>query len=225
MFAFAVESATDCGEGLGEGKNVGRDQQIGILRADRVPVHTIGRDRDFRHQIGSTDCDTFAGRATQRDPADDPVFCRDLLLIEELTERVSLGVGRNRGCQSHSKAKRTSALDAFARARPCARPAMEVVQFWRRAVQTDLQDNSITRQRLQAFCASPGEQHSVGQHRGGRGGSASKQNLADIFQQKRLASGHEDFFDAKLRRFASDPLTRARPSSRRGTVGEERTQQ
>ncbi len=93
MFAFAVEGAAHRSEGLGERKNVARDQQIGILRADRMPVHAIGCNGDFRHQIGSTQCDTFGGGATQRNPADDPVLCRNLLLIEELTERLSLGIG------------------------------------------------------------------------------------------------------------------------------------
>jgi hypothetical protein len=66
---------------------------------------------------------------------------------------------------------------------------MEVVQFWRSAVQADLQDNSITGQRSHGFYASSGKDHSVGQHRGRGGSSARKQNVADVFQQKRLASG------------------------------------
>jgi hypothetical protein len=49
VFAFAVEGAADCGEGLGERENVARDQEIGILRADRMPVHAIGRNGNFRH--------------------------------------------------------------------------------------------------------------------------------------------------------------------------------
>ena len=93
VFAFAVEGAADRSEGLGERKNFARDQQIGILRADRMPVHTIGCNRDFRHQIGSTDGDTVAGSTTQRDPAYDPVFCRNLLVVEELTELLGLGIG------------------------------------------------------------------------------------------------------------------------------------
>ncbi len=150
--------------------------------------------------------DTFGGRATQRNPADYSVFCRNLFLIEELTERLSLGIGRDCGRQAHSKAKRTSALNPFACARPCAGPAMEVMQFWRCAVQADLQDNSIPRQRLQTLRAPSGKEHSVGQHRGRSGCRARKQNVADVFQQKRLAAGHEDFFDAKPRCFTSDPL-------------------
>src|SRR6266536_6610071 len=98
---------------------------------------------------------------------------------------------------------RTSALNTFACARPCAGTAMEVVQFRFSAVQADLQDNSIAGQRSQAFYPSSSKEHSVGQHRGRGGCSASKQNVADVFQQKRLASGHEDFVNAKLRRFTS----------------------
>src|SRR6185369_9144045 len=86
VFAFAVESTAYRSEGRGEGKNVARDEQIGILDADRVPVHTIGCDSNFRHQIGSTHGDTFAGRAPQRNSADHPVLGRNPFLIEELTE-------------------------------------------------------------------------------------------------------------------------------------------
>src|SRR5262249_15406560 len=51
--------------------------------------------------------------------------------------------------------------------------------------------------------------------------SARKQNLADIFQQKRLATGHEDLFHAKLGRFTGDPLYPPEPqfSSGRGGRG------
>ncbi len=49
MFSFAVEGAADRSEGLGERKNFARDQQIGILGADRMPVHTIRCYGDFRH--------------------------------------------------------------------------------------------------------------------------------------------------------------------------------
>ena len=83
---------------------------------------------------------------------------------------------------------------------------MKVMQLWCSAVQADLQDNSIAGQRRQALRASSGKQHSVGQHRGRGGRGATSQNLADVLQQKRLAPGDEDLFDAKLWRFKSDPL-------------------
>ena len=49
VFAFAVEGAADGSEGLGERKNVVRNEQIGIFRPDRMPVHTLSGDRHFRH--------------------------------------------------------------------------------------------------------------------------------------------------------------------------------
>ena len=103
MFAFAVEGSPNRREGFCERENVAPDKEIGIFRPDRMPVHPISGNRNFRHEIGSTDGDTFVGGATQRNPSDDTVFCRNLLLIEELTELFSLGVGRNRGGQPHSK--------------------------------------------------------------------------------------------------------------------------
>src|SRR5271156_1631108 len=95
MFTFALKGAADRGEGVGKRKNLTRDQQIGILRADRMPVHALSGNRNFRHQIRSTNGDTFSGGATQRNPADDPVFCRNLLFTEELTELLGLGIARN----------------------------------------------------------------------------------------------------------------------------------
>src|SRR4051812_46846240 len=92
VFSFAVERATDRREGLGERKDVGCDKQIGILGPDRMPVHTIGCNGDFRHYIGSGYGDTFAGDATQRDSAYDSVFGRNLLVIQELTKCVSVGI-------------------------------------------------------------------------------------------------------------------------------------
>src|SRR6185369_2572790 len=83
---------------------------------------------------------------------------------------------------------------------------MEVVQFCRWAVQADLQNNSIAGQRSQGLYAASPKQHSIGQHCSRGGSGASNQNLADIFEQKRLASGHKDFFDAEFGRLASDPL-------------------
>ena len=69
-----------------------RNQQVGIFRPHRMPVHTISTNRDFRHQIGSTDGNTFAGSAAQRHTAYDSVLCGNLLFVEELTELLSLGI-------------------------------------------------------------------------------------------------------------------------------------
>ena len=61
VFAFTVESAADSREGLGERKNVVRNQQIVIFCSDRMPVHTLGSNSYFRYQIGPSNCDTLAG--------------------------------------------------------------------------------------------------------------------------------------------------------------------
>jgi hypothetical protein len=184
VLAFAVEGAANRSERLGQGENLTRDKQISILCPDWMPVHTLSCNGNFRHEIGSAKRNTFGCRTAQSDPAYDPVFCSNLLLIEELTELLRLGIGGNRGRQAHAKTVRTSALDPFTCARPRAAPTMEIMQLWCSAVQADLQDNSIAGQRSQAFRASSRKQHSIGEHRGRCGRSATKQNLADIFQQK-----------------------------------------
>src|SRR5262245_11529576 len=90
VFAFAVEGAADRREGLGERKNFVCNQQISVFRSDRMPVHTLSCNRDFRHQIGPSNCDTLGCRATQGDPAYYSVLFSNFLLIEELTELLGL---------------------------------------------------------------------------------------------------------------------------------------
>ena len=206
VFAFAVEGAANRGESLGQGKDVARDKEIGVLSPDRMPVHSLRCDGNFRHKVGSAQGDTFGCGTAQSNPAYDSIFCGNLLLVEEVTELLSFGIGRDSGRQANAKTLRTSALDPFPRSRPRAAPTMEIVQLRRSAVQADLENNSITGQRSQAFHAPAGKQHSVGQHRGRCGHSATSQNVANVFEQKRLAPGDKDFLDAKPWRFTSDPL-------------------
>src|SRR5262245_29576281 len=176
-----------------------------------MPVNTLSRNRDFRYQIGSCNGQTFGGRATQCDPSYESVFSRNLLLVEEFTEFPGFVVCRNSRGQSHSKSLRPGVLNTCSRARPCSRAPMEIVPLWCRAVQTDLQDNSIAGQCSQAFCTSPAKQHSIGQHCGRCGCSTGQQNLANIFEQKRLTAGNENLLHAKLRRFASNTLHPLKP--------------
>ena len=51
MRSFALPGAARGGESIGERKNVAGDQEVLILGAHRMPIHAIGRDGDFRHQI------------------------------------------------------------------------------------------------------------------------------------------------------------------------------
>jgi hypothetical protein len=48
VLAFAIDGAAYGSEGLGERKNVGCNQQIGILGPDRMPVNAISGNGDFR---------------------------------------------------------------------------------------------------------------------------------------------------------------------------------
>ena len=51
MSPFALPGATCCIEGIGERKNVPGDQEVLILGAHRMPIHAVGRDGDFGHEI------------------------------------------------------------------------------------------------------------------------------------------------------------------------------
>ena len=146
MLAFPIEGAAHGGKSVGERKNVRSDEQVGVLRADRMPVDAVRRNRDFRHQIGASQRDTPRGEAAQRNVADHTILVRDLLGIEEATELLGLGVGRDGRRQPHPKLFRASALDTAPCARPRAPAAMAVVPRGLRAVEADLQGHTIARQ-------------------------------------------------------------------------------
>jgi hypothetical protein len=205
VFPFALEGAAYRGKRVGERKNLARDQKIGIFRPYRMPVHTLGSDRNLWQKIRAAQGYAFGGKPAQCDPADDSVFRCGPLVVEKLTELLGLRIARNGGGKPHPETELTRALDSLACSRPGSLSAMEIVPVWRGTVQTDLQNNAITRQHSQRFSAAAREQHSVGQYRGRSSGGATKQNLADIFQQKWLAPGDEDLFDAERWRFLCDP--------------------
>jgi len=146
MLAFAVEGVAYGGKGFGERKYLRGDEQVGILRADRMPIDAVGGYRDFWQQIGACQRNALGGEATQGIAADHPVLLRDLSSIEEMTEFLGLGVGRDGRRQSHSKSFCASALDACQCTRPAAGSAMAVVLRGRRTVEADLQGQTVTRQ-------------------------------------------------------------------------------
>ena len=109
MRAFPIDGAAHRGKGFCERKNVRSDKQVGVRRAYRMPVDAVRRDRDFRHQIGTSQRDTPRGEASQRNVADHTVLLRDLLSIEEPAEFLGLDVGRDGRSQSHPKPLRARA--------------------------------------------------------------------------------------------------------------------
>ena len=81
---------------------------------------------------------------------------------------------------------------------------MKIVPIWCWTVETDLQNDPIAWEGSQGVRATP--QYAVGQYRRWRGFSASKQNLADVSEQKRLASSDEDLLHTELLCLARDLL-------------------
>ena len=98
MLAFALEGATYRGEGLGERKDVGSDEQIGVLSAYWMPVDTLSCYGDLRYQISASKCDALCREAPQCDTADHSVLFVDPLSIEEAPELFCLLVGGDRRC-------------------------------------------------------------------------------------------------------------------------------
>jgi phosphonate transport system substrate-binding protein len=73
MLAFAFERPAHGGKGLGEWKNFGGDQQIGVLGPDRMPIDPVRRDGDFRQQIREpAQRPALRNRARQRGGSPDP---------------------------------------------------------------------------------------------------------------------------------------------------------
>src|SRR5260370_4303826 len=133
MLALPVERATYGGEGLGQRKDLGGDEQVGILGAYRMPIDAFSRNCYFRHQVCTRKCDALRREAAQRNAADHPVFLADVVGIEEAAELLSLGVSRHCRGQSHPKSFGASAPDPVPCTRPCALSPTRVRSLWRPA--------------------------------------------------------------------------------------------
>ena len=101
MLAFALEGPTHRGERLGQRKDVGGDEHIGVRGSYRMPVDAFRRYGNLRRQISACKCDAFRGEAPQRNAADHPVLFSDLVCIQEATELLGLAVSGDGRCQSH----------------------------------------------------------------------------------------------------------------------------
>ena len=78
MLVLAVKAAAHRCKGFGERKDFTADEQIAVLRADRVPEHAICRDRHLGHQIRPCQRNALRGDASQRDAPYHPNQFRDL---------------------------------------------------------------------------------------------------------------------------------------------------
>src|SRR5260370_1640164 len=143
MLAFALEGATYRSEGPGERKDVGGDEQIGVLGSYRMPVDALRCYGDRWDQIGARKCDALRGQSPQRNATDHPVLLADLLVIEEDTELLGLVVSGDSRCQSHPEPFGASALNTLPCTHPCPLSTMAVVPLGRRTVEADLQRQAI----------------------------------------------------------------------------------
>ena len=98
MLAFALEGATYRGKGLGERKDVGSDEQIGVLSTYWMPVDTLSCYSDLRYQISASKCDPLCSEAPQRNTADHSVLFVNPLGIEEVPELFCLLVSGDCRC-------------------------------------------------------------------------------------------------------------------------------
>ena len=172
MLAFALEGPAHRGERLGQRKDIGGDEHIGVRGSYRMPVDAFRRDGNFGRQISACKCDAFRGETPQRDAADHPVLFPDLVYIQEATELLGLAVSGDGRRQSHPEPFPASALHALPRAQPGPRSSMAVMELGRRTVKADLQRQAISWQGTKRLEPPPCEQHAVGEHRRRRRGGA-----------------------------------------------------
>ena len=161
MSSFALPGATRRGESVGERKDVWSDQKVLILGSDRMPIHTVCGDGDFRYEICARKGDALRCKTPEGDSADHPVLFADLSTVQELAELGRFGVRRDRCGQSHAKSLRLRPLNALPRFGPSTCSTMMIVALGRWAVEAYLQCHPIARQRPQNFQASPDKKHSV----------------------------------------------------------------
>ena len=153
--SLAFQGATRGGESVRERKDHWSNQKVRIFGADRMPIHTVGCDGDFRYQICAGKCDSLGRKSTKRYATDHPILFADLPAVQKLSELIGLGFCRNCRRQSHPKSFCPSPLDTPPRFGPCTCSAMLVVALRGRAVEADLQCKAITRQSAQS-CKSAG---------------------------------------------------------------------
>src|SRR5271167_1787707 len=134
MSSFALPGATRCGESVGERKDVWSDQKVLILGSDRMPIHTVGSDGDFRYKICAREGDALRCKTPEGDSADHPVLFADLSTVQELAELGRFCVRRDRCGQSYAKSIRLRPLNAFPRFRPSTCPTMMIMALGRRAI-------------------------------------------------------------------------------------------
>src|SRR5271168_627216 len=146
MSSFALPGAPRCGESVGERKDVWSDQKVLILSADRMPIHAVSSDGDFRYKICAHQGDALRCKTPEGDAADHPVLFADLSTVQELAELGRFCVRRDRCSQSHAKSLRPRPLNAL----PCFGPStcstMFIVALGRRTIEADLQCHPIARQ-------------------------------------------------------------------------------
>lgn len=192
MRLLTFNRLSDSIEGRSQRKDLSSDQQIFVIGADRMPVDAIGRNRDLRHEIGARHDHAVLRKSTTGNPTNDAILRLDVVQIEKPVETRLLFIGRDRGGQPNTESFSSHYLDAQPGTPPCAGPAMTIVQFRIRTVETDLKGDPLARKGARGTQLLSREQHSVGQHDGRRHAGAFKNDGPDVGQKERLSAGEID---------------------------------
>jgi hypothetical protein len=82
--SLAFQGATRGGESVRERKDHWSNQKVRIFGADRMPIHTVGCDGDFRYQICAGKCDSLGRKSTKRYATDHPILFADLPAVQKI---------------------------------------------------------------------------------------------------------------------------------------------
>src|SRR5262245_24399864 len=214
---LVLKGATRGCKRVGEWKDIRSDQKVRSLGAERMPIHAVGGDGDFRDKICAGKCDPFGRKSTKGYATNHAVLFADLPTVQKLAELLGLGFCGDRRRQSHPKSFCPRPLNPLPCFGPCTGSAMLVVAFRGRAVDADLQCQPIARQSAQSFQPPPDKKHPIGQYSCRSSRRAGCQDVADVREQERLAASHENLADSERCCLTCDPphLLQAERSSRR----------
>src|ERR1700749_5069710 len=138
VLMLVVEGAAHGRKRLGKRKDLGTDQKVAVLSADRMPEHAVGPDRHLGNQISPCQGDAFSGGAAQGNAPDHPVLIPDVMRVKEAGKLLIFLVARHRRGQPDAKAFDACELDSLPGSIPRSRSAMRVMSIGRRTIEADL---------------------------------------------------------------------------------------
>jgi hypothetical protein len=182
-----------------EGEQLGGDQLIVVVRADRVPVHAVGSDGHLGDERLGGEHQAVLGEPTSGQRAQDLVVRGDSEAGQETAQFLLLARihGDERGRDPYGEPLAERGPDPVQRLRPATSPPVSVMAFRCGRVKADLEPQPITRQRPQRLEPAAAEQHPIGEQGCREDLGTREDDLAEVGQHKRLTAGEQQLRDPR----------------------------